>query len=113
MSVSAMSLHLPKLLQEQVAAAREAGFYASETELIADAVRMLLVARPDVRLITACRLYEHGTVSLGKAAELAGVDVTSFKRALNERGITRVAPESPDEIVKMARTALQATGRSS
>jgi predicted HTH domain antitoxin len=111
MSVSSPPLQLPELLQEQISAAREAGFYASEEELVADAVRTLMAARPDVRLATACRLYERGTVSLGKAAELAGLDMESLKRALEERGIVRTAPESVDETAEMARASLQAAGR--
>lgn len=111
MSVAVTSLHLPGLLQEQVVAAREVGFYASEAELVADAVRTLLAARPDVRLATACRLYERGTVSLGKAAELARLDVVSFKHALDERDIARTAPESLAETDEMARASLRAAGR--
>lgn len=113
MKTSTAALHLPDLLQEQVAAAQETGLYASEGELIADALRTFLAARPDVRLTTACRLYERGTVSLGKAAELADVDVERLKRALHERGIERTAPESPAETIKMADTALRAAERSS
>jgi len=80
--------------------------------LIADAVRTLLAARPDVRLTTACRLYERGTVSLGKAAELADVDIESFKRTLHDRDIERTAPESLAETVEMAKSSLRAAGRS-
>jgi predicted HTH domain antitoxin len=112
MSVSATLLRLPGLLQEQLVAAQEAGCYDSEEELIADAVRVLLAARPDVRLATACQLYKRGAVSLSRAAELAGLDVVSMKRALDERGITRVAHESLAETVAMARASLQAAGRS-
>lgn len=111
MSISTSSLHLPGFLQEQIAAAQEAGLYASEAELIADAVRILLAARPDVRLITACRLYEQGTLSLGKAAELSGLDVEHLKRTLAERGISRTAPESLDETTEMARVSLRKTSR--
>jgi predicted HTH domain antitoxin len=111
MNNSMSAFRLPDLLQEQVTAARETGLYASEGELIADAVRTLLAARPDVRLTTACRLYERGTVSLGKAAELADVDVESFKRALHERGIERTAPESSAETIEMAKASLLAAGR--
>ena len=111
MSVATKTIDVPGLLLEQISAAQKAGFYASEAELIADAVRMLLAARPDVRMATACRLYEQGTLSLGKAAELAGVDVEQFKRALDERGISRTAPESLDETVAMARLSLQKAGR--
>jgi predicted HTH domain antitoxin len=112
MSISAMSLRLPGLLQEQLIAARDAGCYTSEAELVADAVRMLLAARPDVRWATACRLYERGIVSLGRAAELAGLDVVNMKRILHERGIVRIAPESLTETTAMARVSLQVAGRS-
>jgi predicted HTH domain antitoxin len=111
MSVSTNSLHLPGFLQEQITAAQEAGLYASEAELIADAVRTLLAARPDMRLVTACRLYEQGTLSLGKAAELSGIDVERLKHALAERGISRTAPESLAETVEMARISLRKAGR--
>jgi predicted HTH domain antitoxin len=108
MSVPAIALHLPPFLQEQLTAARETGLYASEDELVADAVRTLLAARPDVRLAIACRLYERGVVSLGKATELAGLDMVSMKRALHERNIPRTAPESPAETIEVARVLLQA-----
>ena len=112
MSTSTGSLHLPGLLLEQITAAQEAGFYASEAELVADAVRTLLAARPDVRVAAACRLYEQGTVSLGKAAELAGLDIENLKRALDKRGISRTAPESLAETTEMAHVSLRRTGRS-
>jgi predicted HTH domain antitoxin len=102
---------LPAFLQEQLTAAREAGFYSSEAELVTDAVRTLLAARPDLRGATACQLYARGTVSLGKGAELAGLDVVRFKRTLHERGITRAAPESLAETIEMADAALEAAGR--
>lgn len=111
MSVSTNSLHLPGFLQEQIIAAQEAGLYASEAELIADAVRTLLAARPDVRLVTACRLYEQGKLSLGKAAELSGLDIERLKHALAERNISRAAPESLDETTEMARVSLRKAGR--
>ena len=111
MSVTTDSLQLPGFLQEQITAAQEAGLYASEAELIADAVRTFLAARPDVRLATACRLYEQGKISLGKAAVLAALDVERLKQALAERGISRTAPESWEETSEMARIALQKSGR--
>lgn len=111
MSVSTISLRLPGLLQEQLTAAREAGLYDSEEDLVADAIRMLLAARPDVRSATACQLYARGAVSLGRAAELAELDVVSMKRLLHERGIARTAPESLAETIEMARSSLHAADR--
>ena len=105
-------LQLPNLRHEQITAARETGFYNDESELVADAIRTLLAARPDVRIATACRLYERDVVSLGKAAELAGLDIVSFKRVLDEQGVTRTAPESVAEISEMARASLRSAGHS-
>jgi predicted HTH domain antitoxin len=110
MSVSTIPLNLPAGLQEQVTAAREAGLNASETELVTDAIRTLLAARPDLRAATACQLYAQGRVSLGKGAELAGLDVDSFKRSLHERGVSRVAPESAADTSAMSGAALGAAG---
>jgi Arc/MetJ-type ribon-helix-helix transcriptional regulator len=104
-------MHLPGFLEEQIAAAQETGFYASEAELVADAVRTLLAARLDVRLATACRFYEQSTLSLDKAAELAGLDLERPKRARAERGISRTAPESLAETTARARVSLQKAGR--
>jgi predicted HTH domain antitoxin len=83
----------------------EAGHYANVDELVADAVRTFLAARPDIRVAAACRLYERGTVSLEKASELASLNIVAMKQALHERGISRVVPESLAETEKMARIA--------
>jgi predicted HTH domain antitoxin len=103
-------LHLPDLLSAQLVAAHEAGYYDSEEELVAEAVRTFLAARPDVRVAAACRLYERGTVSLEKAGELAGLNSVAMKQALHQRGISRAAPESLAETESMARAALQSSG---
>lgn len=98
--------HLPDLLGAQLVAAHEAGYYNSAEELLAEAVRTFLAARPDIRVAAACRLYERGDVSLEKASELAGLNHLAMKQALHERGISRSAPESLTETEKMASDAL-------
>lgn len=40
-----------------------------------------------LRLELACALYSRGKVGKAGGAELAGVDLISFQRALGERGI--------------------------
>ena len=112
MNTPTLSLHLPALLRAQLSAAQEAGQYASEEDLVADAMRTFLAARPDVRLATASRLYARGLVTLGKAAELAEVDVVRLKQALQERNITRLAPETLAETEAMAQAALRSADRS-
>jgi predicted HTH domain antitoxin len=94
---------LPPLFREEVLVAPETGLYTSESEFVAEAIRTLLAARPDVRLSIACKLYERGSISLGKAAELSGLDIVAMKDALHRRGISRMAPESLAEIEAMTK----------
>lgn len=98
---------LSPLLEAEVNVAAESGLYASEEEFIGDAIRTLLAARPDVRLTIACKLYERGSISIGKAAELSGLDIEAMKLILHERGISRAAPEDVSETERMAQTALR------
>jgi predicted HTH domain antitoxin len=106
-----MTLDLPAAIRDEVLAAVEAGIYADEEAFVADAVRTLLAARPDVREAVACRLYERGVHSLGKAAEWSGLNIEQMKLALHRRAVERTAPETPEEIEAMARAALRNSGR--
>jgi predicted HTH domain antitoxin len=102
---------LPSVFREEILVAPETGLYASESEFVAEAIRTLLAARPDVRLSIACKLYERGSVSLGKAAEVGGLDIEAMKEVLHRRGISRIAPEDLDEIEAMAETVLKSVER--
>jgi len=94
-------------LDEELAAVTETGLYRSKEAFLADAVHTLLAARPDLREAMACRLYEKGRFSLGRAAEWSGLSIEDFKSALHRRGVSREAPESPEEIEAMARRILE------
>ena len=98
-------------LDEELAAVTETGLYESREAFLADAVHTLLAARPDVREAVACRLYEKGAFSLGRAAEWSGLSIEAMKEALYRRGISRQAPESASEVEAMAHAALRAAGR--
>ncbi len=99
------------LWKELVKAATESGHYSSEEEFLHDAVLTLLAARRDLRLDLAARLYARGEISLGKAAELADVDVETIKSYMAEKGIFREAPESPEEIRRAAEELTKLAGR--
>ena len=70
----------------------ERGVYRSRESLLIDAVRSLLRSKPELRAQLAIGLYARGEVSLSRAAEIAGVDIESFKELLREVGVTRVVP---------------------
>ncbi|HKI04429.1 MAG TPA: UPF0175 family protein [Thermoanaerobaculia bacterium] len=98
-------------LDEELTAVTETGLYESREAFLSDAVHTLLAARPDVREAVACRLYEKGAFSLGRAADWAGLSIETLKEALHRRGISRQAPESASEVEAMARKALRSARR--
>jgi predicted HTH domain antitoxin len=73
----------------------EARLYASEAEVIQEALRYLLRARPELRINLAVHRYTTEDISLAKAAGLAGVSWPAMRDILRERGIPlRLGPET-------------------
>ena len=101
------------LLEEELAAVTETGLYKSEEAFLRDAVNTFLAARPDVREAVACRLYEKGVFSLGRAAEWTGLSIEEMKESLHNHGIRRESSETPEEIEVAARRTARAAGRAS
>lgn len=101
------------LLEEELAAVTETGLYKSEEAFLRDAVNTLLAARPDIREAVACRLYEKGVFSLGRAAEWSGLSIEEMKESLHRQGIRRESTESLEEIEAAARRTARAAGRAS
>jgi len=54
-----------------------------------DAFRALLNTKADLKISLAIELYLKGNVSIGRAAELAGMTTIEFKDVLAGRGIVR------------------------
>lgn len=63
--------------------------FDSQSSLQTAAYRSLLMLRPELKAELAVLLYTHEEVSLGRAAELAGLSREEFKTLLNSRGIDR------------------------
>ena len=97
------ALALPNSLREELRALTEAGFYGNEESVVADAVRLLFAARPDLRHVAACRLYAKEIFSLGRAAEWAGLSIEDFKALLAEHGIERMTLDDRESIEAMVR----------
>jgi len=100
------------LLVEELEAITEAGLYESREAFLSHAVDTLFAARPDLREAVACKLYEKGVFSLGRAAEWARVSIDDIKEALHRLGISREAPEGPAEVEAMAQATIARAGRS-
>lgn len=76
----------------------EARLYESEDEVIRDALRHLLRARPEARVELAIHRYRTEDLSLAKAADLAGVSWAQMRQILLEKGISpKLGPETAEE----------------
>ena len=77
----------------------EAGLYSSEEEVIQEALAHLLEDRPDLRLDLAIYEYDvKGGISLGRAAELAGITRWELMDILVSRGVElRLGPVTIEE----------------
>ncbi|RCV64371.1 putative antitoxin, contains HTH domain [Methanophagales archaeon] len=62
-------------------------YYKSRDALIDDAFRALLNLKPGLKVEIGLELYLREDVSLSKAAEIAGMDIESFKDLLKARGL--------------------------
>ncbi|RJS73556.1 hypothetical protein CW714_02940 [Methanophagales archaeon] len=62
-------------------------YYKSRNALIEDAFRALLNLKPGLKVEVAVELYLREDISLSKAAEIAGMDIESFKDLLKARGL--------------------------
>lgn len=83
----------------------KAKLYGSEDAVIQDSLRYMLQARPELRLELAVYWYQTEDISLGKAANLAGVSFEQMKEILRSRGIQlRLGPEIREEALEEVAT---------
>lgn len=73
------------------------GKYPNKEELMKDALRALLRAKPELKKEIAVELFRKGAVSLSRAAEIYGSNIEDFKELLKERGIKIKIPHIPIE----------------
>ncbi len=106
-----MTIQLPADLEDQVSVLAESSAYESPAAIVRDALLTLLAARPDLREIIACAMYEKGGFSLGRAAEWSHLSIEAMKESLARHGVSRQAPESVAETVAMARRSMERAER--
>ncbi|MCX6030416.1 MAG: UPF0175 family protein [Chloroflexi bacterium] len=76
----------------------DAQLYSNDQEVIQDALRYLVRGRPDLRVRLAIHRYQAESISLAKAASLAGVSWAQMKDILVAHSIQpRVGPETFEE----------------
>ncbi len=79
--------------------------YKDEQEVIDEGVRYILRSHPEYRIEIAIKRYKEEAVSLGRAADLAGISLEEMKEVLRTRGIALKGPESKAEIKEDAKRA--------
>ena len=99
------------LIKKELEIIPNTGFYKNEEEFVNDAINTLLAARKDLRISIACELYRKDAVSLGKACEIASLDIEEMKEVLHVRGIVRNVYTTPVEMEAMAKEAIKRSGR--
>jgi predicted HTH domain antitoxin len=92
---------------EDIAAVVRAGCFPSEEEALREAAQTLFAVNPHLRREAAIRRYLDEQITLGRAAELAGMTRWRFRELLAQRGIrmeieARV-PKDLDESVERIR----------
>ena len=86
----------------------ERGVFESEESLTTSAYRSLLTLQPALKLEIALSLYQGEDISLGRAAEIAGVSREQMKEILAARGIERKYPQrAQDEIDRDVKLLLE------
>jgi predicted HTH domain antitoxin len=84
----------------QLDALVKAGVFRSHSEAVAEAVQMLFITRPQLKVQAAIQLYQDGDATLGRAAEIAGMTRWEFETLLADRGITRIIESDPVEALE-------------
>lgn len=83
----------------------DASLYQTEEDVVQDALRHLLSARPDLRIRLAVYQYETQGLSVAKVASLAGVSWAQMKDILLEH---HVQPRLGTETIEEAKQEVQA-----
>jgi predicted HTH domain antitoxin len=88
----------PGLLEDEIGAVVRAGAYKSREDAIGHAFEVLLAANPPLRINTAVELYRQSKVTLTRAAEIAGLELETFKECLATHNMRITIDEPPEEI---------------
>ena len=62
-------------------------YYKSRDALVEDAFRALLILKPELKVEMAVELYPREEASLLRAAEIAGMNIESFRETVKARGL--------------------------
>ncbi len=85
---------------QEIRALIKAGFYTSKSDLAKDALRCLFEHKPQLKVNAAIQLYSEGIVSLGRAAEVAELNIVDFREVLVDRAMLKTPKTSKADLAK-------------
>lgn len=85
---------LPNIIETEIKALVNGGYFNSKDSFIEEAVKYMLSSRGDLKINAAVEMYSSKDISLGRAAELAGLSIFEFKEILRGRGI-KIVVDAP------------------
>lgn len=95
----ASTYSIPPIYENEIDAVVKAGYYSSKSDVVRDALRLLFDTKENLKLSAAIEMFKSGKVTLGKAAEIAGMNMISFKEILKDRGIkVEIVVDSEQEL---------------
>jgi predicted HTH domain antitoxin len=93
------------LLEQELRALLRAGLFPSEEQALREAISVLFTVKPVLRLEAAIEMFKSDEVSLGRAAEIAGLTRWQFQNLLAQRGIVQeMEVESLEDLQQQVRT---------
>ena len=93
-----IEIHSPDL-EKEVNALIDSGLYPDPHAVMVDALENLVEIKKASRTDAAIQFYQDGDVTLGRAAELAGIPLFEFEEILKARGILKVVEvDSAEEL---------------
>lgn len=98
-SMLQIEIHAPEL-EKEVNALIDSGLYPDSHAVIIDALENLVQIKKASRLNAAIQFYQEGEVTLGRAAELAGMPLFEFEEILKAKGIVKVMEVDSAEELK-------------
>jgi predicted HTH domain antitoxin len=96
-------------MEDEIEALIDAGYYSSKSDVVKDALRTLFETKSNLKIAASVEMYKDGKVSIGKAAELAGMSLIEFKEVLADRGIKRKIGVDRKDIKKSDRLIKEIT----
>lgn len=91
---------IPPIYEKEIKAVVKAGYYSNRSEVVRDALRSFFESNAQLRLAAAVEMYDRGDVTLGKAAEVSGLNILEFKEVLRDRGMKIKVPAKDKKVLR-------------